>query len=105
MQLTHERTEKSRIEQENREVLAKFDTMERKRNDLRAEFEAVANERRRLTLRLNELEGTTAALRRTASTAAGELGRAQSMAADLNTRYEKLLTEKATLNCSNSDLI
>ena len=101
VQLTHERTEKSRIEQENRELLAKFDTIERKRNDLRAEFEATVNERRRLALRLNELEGTTAALRRTASTAAGELGRAQSMAADLNTRYEKLLTEKATLNHLN----
>ena len=101
VQLTRERSEKSRIEQENREVLANFDTVERKRNDLRAEFEAMANERRRLALRLNELEGTTVALRRTASTAAGELGRAQSMAADLNTRYEKLLTEKATLNHLN----
>ena len=101
VQLTHERSEKSRIEQENREVLAKFDTIERKRIDLRAEFEAMTNERRRLALRLNELEGTTAALRRTASTAAGELGRAQSMAADLNTRYEKLLTEKAKLNHLN----
>ena len=101
VQLAHERTEKSRIEQENLEVLAKFDTMERKRSDLRAEFEAMANERRRLALRLNELEGATATLRRTASTAAGELGRAQSMAADLNTRYEKLLTEKATLNHLN----
>ena len=78
-----------------KEVLAKFDTTERKRSDLRAEFEAMANERRRLALRLNELEGTTAALRRTASTAVGELGRTQSMAAELNTRYEKLLTEKA----------
>ena len=58
----------------------------------------MANERRRLALRLNELEGTTAALRQTASTATSELGRAQSMAADLNKRYEKLLTEKATLN-------
>ena len=74
VQLTHERSEKSRIEQENREVLAKFDTIERKRSDLRAEFEAMANERRRLILRLNELDGATAALRRTASTAAGELG-------------------------------
>ena len=101
VQLTHERTEKSRIEQENRELLAKFDTIEHKQSDSRAEFEAMANERRRLALRLNELEGTTAALRRTASTAAGELGRAQSMAADLNTRYEKLLTEKATLNHLN----
>ena len=51
-----------------KEVLAKFDTIERKRSDLRAEFEAMANERRRLALRLNELEGTTAALRQTAST-------------------------------------
>ncbi len=101
VQLTRERSEKSRIEQENRELLANFDTMERKRSDLRAEFEAMANERRRLILRLNELEGTTFALRRTASTTAGELGRAQSMAADLNTRYEKLLTEKATLNHLN----
>ena len=101
VQLTRERSEKSRIEQENRELLAKFDTIERKRSDLRAEFEAMANERRRLILRLNELEGTTFALRQTASTTAGELGRAQSMAADLNTRYEKLLTEKATLNHLN----
>ena len=101
VQLTRERSEKSRIEQENRELLANFDTMERKRSDLRAEFEAMANERRRLILRLNELEGTTFALRRTASTTAGELGRAQSMAADLNTRYEKLLTEKAKLNHLN----
>ena len=101
VQLTRERSEKSRIEQENRELLANFDTIERKRSDLRAEFEAMANERRRLILRLNELEGTTFALRRTASTTAGELGRAQSMAADLNTRYEKLLTEKATLNHLN----
>ena len=84
-----------------KEVLAKFDTIERKRSDLRAEFEAMANEHRRLALRLNELEGTTAALRQTASTTAGELGRAQSMAADLNTRYEKLLTEKAKLNHLN----
>ena len=101
VQLTRERSEKSRIEQENRELLANFDTIERKRSDLRAEFEAMANERRRLILRLNELEGTTFALRRTASTTAGELGRAQSMAADLNTRYEKLLTEKAKLNHLN----
>ena len=101
VQLTRERSEKSRIEQENRELLAKFDTIERKRSDLRAEFEAMANERRRLILRLNELDGATAALRRTASTAAGELGRAQSMAADLNKRYEKLLTEKAKLNHLN----
>ncbi len=84
-----------------KEVLAKFDTTERKQSDLHAEFEAMTNERRRLALRLNELEGTTAALRRTASTAAGELGRTQSMAAELNTRYEKLLTEKATLNHLN----
>ena len=101
VQFTRERSEKSRIEQENRELLAKFDTIERKRSDLRAEFEAMANERRRLILRLNELDGATAALRRTASTAAGELGRAQSMAADLNKRYEKLLTEKAKLNHLN----
>ena len=101
VQLTRERSEKSRIEQENRELLAKFDIIERKQSDSRTEFEAMANERRRLALRLNELEGTTVALRQTASTAAGELGRAQSMAADLNTRYEKLLTEKATLNHLN----
>ena len=101
MQLTRERSEKSRIEQENRELLAKFDIIERKQSDSRTEFEAMANERRRLALRLNELEGTTVALRQTASTTAGELGRAQSMAADLNTRYEKLLTEKATLNHLN----
>ena len=94
VRLTHERTEKSRIEQESRVLLAKFDTIDRERSDLRAELEAMAHERRRLALRLNELEGTTVALRQTASATVGELGRAQSIAADLNMRYEKLLTEK-----------
>ena len=101
VRLTHERTEKSRIEQESRVLLAKFDTIDRERSDLRAELEAMAHERRRLALRLNELEGTTVALRQTASATVGELGRAQSIAADLNMRYEKLLTEKAKLNHLN----
>ena len=101
VRLTHEHTEKSRIEQESRVLLAKFDTIDRERSDLRAELEAMAHERRRLALRLNELEGTTVALRQTASATVGELGRAQSIAADLNMRYEKLLTEKAKLNHLN----
>ena len=101
VRLTHERTEKSRIEQESRALLAKFDTIDRERSDLRPELEAMAHERRRLALRLNELEGTTVALRQTASATVGELGRAQSIAADLNMRYEKLLTEKAKLNHLN----
>ena len=68
---------------------------------LRAALEAVTRERGRLALRLDELEGAAVALRRTVSTTAGELGRAQSKAVELTARYGKLLTEKATLDHLN----
>ena len=65
------------------------------------ELEAATRERGRLALRLDELEGAAVALRRTVSTTAGELGRAQSKAVELTARYGKLLTEKATLDYLN----
>ena len=71
------------------------------RDDAREELEAATRERGRLALRLDELEGAAVALRRTVSTTAGELGRAQSKAVELTARYGKLLTEKATLDHLN----
>ena len=101
VRLERERAERGRIEEEHRALTAKLDAVERERSVLRAALEAVTRERGRLALRLDELEGAAVALRRTVSTTAGELGRAQSKAVELTARYGKLLTEKATLDHLN----
>lgn len=97
-ELAHAQAEKSRVEQESRKLRAQLDVAERRRSKIKAELAAMTHARERVAVRLNELEGTVAALRRMVSTTAGELGRAQSKAADLTTQYERVLTDKEALN-------
>ena len=58
-------------------------------------------ERERLTRWLHDIEGTTVSLRDDLSSTAGTLERAQARGAELSSRYEKLLSEKAKLSGLN----
>ena len=95
------RAEHTRLATELSGAREKAERLAVERDDAREELEAATRERGRLALRLDELEGAAVALRRTVSTTAGELGRAQSKAVELTARYGKLLTEKATLDHLN----